>query len=108
MLAFLGYRVGLTKGLSERSRVQILDVAFGSPLPPINGPDYMREWGTPKSAARLKKLADSLAAFARNAKRNSSTSLESAIADWEHDLEYLYYQYYVGKFRFAWPSLAAD
>jgi hypothetical protein len=65
----------------------------------------MGSWALPASAHRLKKLADALASFTRNAKRRNNPALDSAIADWEHDLEYLYYRYYVGKFGFAWPSL---
>lgn len=106
VLGFLGYRVGITQGLSELARRHILDLVCNSPLPPINGPAYMREWATPGSAARLRKLAEALASFARNAKRKRGVSMDSAIADWERDLNYLYDRYYVGKFGFAWPSLS--
>ena len=105
LLTFLGYRVGVTQGLAEDARRQIVDLVFGSSLPPINGPAYMREWGVPKSPARLKKLAETLAAFARNAKRKKAANMDNAIDDWERDLRYLYGEYYVGKFAFAWPRI---
>lgn len=106
LLGYLGYRVGATQGLDDRSRKQILDLVFGSPLPPINGPAYMREWAMPGSSARLRKIAEALASFTRNAKRKRGASMESAIADWERDLSYLFDTYYIGKFGFAWPSLS--
>lgn len=106
VLGFLGYRVGMTHGLNEGLRRRILDAVFSAPLPPINGPDYMREWHTPGSAARLRKLAEALASFTRNAKRKRGANLDSAIADWERDLDYLYHTYYAGKFAFAWPRLS--
>ena len=54
--------------------------------------------------SRLRRLANEIARFARNAKRKRSANMESAIADWEDDLHYLYRQYYVGKFGFGWPT----
>lgn len=103
MLSYLGYRVGTTAGVSAGIRHQILDLCFDGPLPPINGLAYMSGWGAPGSTIRLRKLANELASFARNGKRKHSANLSSAVADWEADLNYLYRQYYVGRFRFAWP-----
>lgn len=105
MLSYLGYRVGVTQGLTESARRQILDVLFSAALPPINGPIYMREWDKPHSPMRLRKLAETLASLTRNAKRKKGANMDSAIADWERDLQYLYTQYYVGRFAFAWPSI---
>lgn len=103
MLSYLGYRVGTTAGVSAGIRHQILDLCFDAPLPPINGIAYMNGWGAPRSTMRLRKLANELASFARNGKRKHSANLGSAVADWEADLNYLYRQYYVGRFNFAWP-----
>ncbi len=105
MLSYLGYRVGSTNGVSAGIRRQILDLCFASALPPINGLSYMRDWGLPGTPLRLRKLAHELASFARNGKRKRSANLEQAVADWEADLGYLYRQYYVRKFRFAWPRI---
>lgn len=104
MLSYLGYRVGSTNGASDAARRQILDAVFAGNLPPLNGPDYVRHWGAPSTAPRLKKMAHELATFAVNAKRRRSTDLSSAIADWEADLRYLHRTYYVGRFRFGWPD----
>ena len=97
MLAFLGYRVGTTQGVSDQIRRQILDATFALVLPPVNNREYLREWAGPGSAARLQRLANEIARFARNAKRKRSANMESAIADWEDDLLYLYRRYYVGE-----------
>jgi len=104
MLAFLGYRVGTTQGVDDQIRRQILDAAFAHVLPPVNDREYLREWAGQASAARLRRLANEIARFARNAKRKRSANMESAIADWEDDLLYLYRRYYVGKFGFGWPT----
>lgn len=105
MLVYLGYRVGVTQGVSDNVRRQILDTVFAHFLPPINGVKYLREWGSPKTSERLRKLANEIASFARNAKRKRSVDMSSAIADWEADLNYLYRKYYVNYFRFDWPRL---
>lgn len=55
---------------------------------------------------RLKKMAESIAAFARNAKRKRTSVLDDAVVDWEADLRFLFETYYVGKFRFEWPSIS--
>jgi hypothetical protein len=103
MLKWLGYTVGHVNGESGPVRKAILNRVFIARLPPIVSADYLRGWGAPSSAARLQKMADSLASFARQAKRQR-TPKDDAIADWEYDLRYLYDAYYVGRFGFAWPS----
>ncbi|PSB26539.1 hypothetical protein [Stenomitos frigidus] len=68
ILKLYGYRVGLN-GLPEKQRRQILDNIFLHPLPSINDASYLNEWGLPRTAKRLQKLAKSIAAFTCNAKR---------------------------------------
>jgi hypothetical protein len=48
-------------------------------------------------------MAESIASFARSAKRRDAAGLMHAIADWENDLRHLYDTYYMGRFGFAWP-----
>jgi hypothetical protein len=48
-------------------------------------------------------MAESIASFARSAKRRDADTLAHAIGDWENDLQHLYHTYYVGRFGFAWP-----
>lgn len=105
MLAYLGYRVGVVQGVSQGIRRQILNAVFMQPLPPVNGPNYCREWASPGAPARLQRLATEIARFVKNAKRKRSADLSSAIADWEQDLKYLHREYYVGKFGFGWPDI---
>ncbi|MFA6031552.1 MAG: hypothetical protein WC889_01480 [Myxococcota bacterium] len=104
MLSYLEYRVGKTNGEPAPVRHAILDRVFGAFLPPVFPKDYMDAWGIPKSAARLKKMAESLAAFTRNAKRRDPNLLDEAIRQWEADLEHLHEKYYVGRFHFGWPT----
>lgn len=105
MLRFLGYHVG-HQGVEPEARKQLLSRVFRGDLPPFHSPRYMAEWGKPQSALRLRKIAESIAAFARNNKRRHDPSLDQAIADWEADLEFLYDEFYAGYFHFDfhWPS----
>lgn len=103
LLQFVGYKVGKV-GVSESSRRQLLDCVFHNELPAVESWGYMNEWATPRSAARLQKMAESIAAFARNAKRNTAGDYSVAIDEWEQDLGYLHDRYYLGHFRFEWPA----
>ena len=103
LLAFLGYRVG-QNGVGEPERREILDFAYRNEMPNVNSLEYMEEWGMPRTWARLKKMAESIAAFTRNAKRKNQPGLSIAIEEWESDLEYLRTRYYVGRYDFSWPS----
>jgi hypothetical protein len=103
VLSYIGYHVGTNNGATDGVRRQILDFAFTDTLPPVNSMAYIRDWAPPASAARLERLANELARFARNAKRKRTADMSSAIADWEADLRYLHRKYYVGKFGFGWP-----
>ena len=104
VLKFMGYQVGSTNGLSSNLRCRILEQIFEGALPPVFPHSYLDQWGEAGSAARLQKMAEAIAAFARNAKRRRSDSLWGAIRDWESDLSFLYEQFYVGHFHFAWPE----
>jgi len=103
LLRFMSYTVGVN-GIGRRRREEILDSVFKSVLPNINSPDYMKQWGSPDTAKRLRKIAKSIAALIRNAKRNSM-DLSLAIRHWTNDLDYLHGKYYVGRFDFHWPHL---
>lgn len=103
MLTYLEYRVGRTRGEVASVRRATLDRVFAGHLPPVFPEDYMRSWADPGTSARLHKIAEAIAAFCRNAKRNDPEKLRDAIRDWESDLRYLYDVYYVAKFHFGWP-----
>lgn len=104
VLRYMGYQVGSTNGIASNLRRRILEQVFEGALPPVFPNAYLDQWGEPKSAARLQKMAETIAAFARNAKRKRSDSLWGAIRDWESDLKFLYEQFYIGHFYFAWPD----
>ncbi len=101
LLRQYGYKVGMN-GLSESERWEILDTVFLRPLQ-MDDAAYSSEWGEPRSAKRLQKLAESIAAFTRNAKRRRRGSLSKAIQDWETDLAYLKRTYYNNRFSFQYP-----
>jgi len=102
-LKLLGYTVGKQNGLPASTRQIILDRCFIGRLPPLVSPTVVRSWGEPKSAARLKRIAYHLANLAKNFKKIETARYDTAIADWEEDLKYLYNAYYVGYFKFGWP-----
>ena len=102
MLAYIGYKVGAGSPLVDEQRRALLLRIFAMNLPPLNGPDYLREWGAPSSPSRLRKMAESVAALARNAKRRRNASWQIAINHWETDLRFLRARLYVGKFGFGW------
>jgi len=102
LLKHYGYRVGVN-GLPENKRRQILDQIFFYPLPSVGNTSYLNEWDKPGTAKRLQKLAESIAAFTRNAKRRNMKNFAQAIRDWEADLAYLKRTYYDERFYFQWP-----
>ncbi len=103
VLRYMGYHVGRTQGLAADDRRRILRQAFTSELPYVKDQDHMAEWGGVKTAARLSKLANSLATFCRN-RRNQQAPSDHAIRDWEADLGWLKRTFYLPNMRFAWPE----
>jgi hypothetical protein len=99
VLAQAGYRVGTTRGEPEAARQRTLIRLFQDEI--ADAPHG--EWGTRGSAPRLKKLAYTIAALTRNAKRRGP-QMERAVAEWEADLQYLHDRFYVGRFDFPWPN----
>ena len=103
LLSVLNYRVGIS-GVPEDVRRRILDYVFANALPPVHSQAYMLGWGEPGTPVRLQKLAECVAAFTRNAKRQGKRSLAEAIRHWEGDLLYLHDRYYRDHFGFRWPA----
>jgi hypothetical protein len=104
MLKEMGYRVG-RNGLSAPVRQKMLSEIFTRTLPPVFPKPYMDQWGANESARRLHKIADCLAAFARNAARLPG-NYDEAISDWQEDLEFLHDTHFAGRFGFGWPKKA--
>jgi hypothetical protein len=107
MLSDCGYQVGAS-GLPVDQRRRILDDVYQKPLPPQKNANYAAEWGVPHSAARLQKMAESIASFVRNAKRRNAAQMEKSIREWEADLAYLKRRYYDGYYSFRWPETDLD
>ncbi len=102
-LGYLGYCVGHA-GATASKRQELLSSVYSGQLPPINSAEYMAEWGEPKSSARLRKMAESIAAFAKNAKRNSAARYHASVAEWKADLGWLKRNYYDGRYDFQLPE----
>ncbi len=67
--------------------------------------EYIAQWAKPSSAGRLKKMAETLAALIRNAKRKS-VDMSVPIRNWEDDLQWLkdrYYEQYQDQWK--WPKI---
>jgi hypothetical protein len=104
VLKFMGYKVGNVDGEPQSIRHRILSQIFSAPLPPAFPYSYLDE--CPSSAQRLRKMAETIAALVRNGKRRRDSQMQFAIRGWDSDLEHLYYDYYVSKFHFDWPTTA--
>lgn len=104
LFSHVGYHVG-NDGEHPDARRYILDCIFHNELPKVKSVEYMSEFGIPESSKRLQKMANHLAAMARNYKHNEHADYSQAIEDYESDLEYLYDKYYVGVFHFDWPQI---
>jgi hypothetical protein len=105
LLSYVGYRVGQS-GLDIEDRQNMLDLVYERHLPSVNDADYMGSWGYPGTAIRLRKMAESIAAFCRNQKRRDLLAI--SVEDWEYDLDYLKRRFYIGHYDFEWPSTEVD
>lgn len=104
ILRDLGYKVG-NRGVAQSTRRVILQDAYESELPWKANAEYLAEFGAPRTAQRLQKLANCIAASARNTKRrDNSGSFEVAISHWEDDLDWMRCEFYAGHYDFHWPS----
>jgi hypothetical protein len=104
LLSAFGYHVGLTSPLSGTMRRAILERIYRTPLGSDIPAEIRSEWGQASTSKRLRKLANTIAALTRNAKRNHAGSYGVAVREWEEDLYYLYVHHYVGKYGFPWPT----
>lgn len=102
----MGYVVGVTKGLGEAARREVLAAAFSDEIPVVGKKKYMQAWGTPGSPARLRRMASHLSWLVRT--RRGRDSMETARAEWASDLEWLHDQYFENWMRFRWPDHKVD
>lgn len=106
MLQLMGYSVGRSSDLSGTQRALLLTEVFRGHLPPAFPSGYMSQWEKPGSAGRLRKMAETIAALTRNARRRRDSLMEVAVRHWEDDLRFLHDRFYVGTFQFGWPVSA--
>lgn len=105
LLRLSGYRVGETHGVAEPERRRLLNyILLRDDLNDVEDRAYAREWGAPRTPKRLQKLANTIAALVRNAKRNPAF-MRRAIEDWESDLEYLKETFFERWGEFPWPGV---
>ena len=91
--------------LGDDERHAILRRTFKMILPPPESGEYVKSWGSPSSPARLKRMADSIASFARSAKHRSASNFALAISNGKSILKMLREEFYVAKFGFGWPQI---
>ena len=70
LLKHMGYRVG-KRGKPLNQRRNLLCDIFEGSIPKFESSGYMDKWGSRNTSTRLRKMANSIASFVRNAKRCS-------------------------------------
>lgn len=81
-LAYVGYRVGKTRGLASRERQKRLDVCFRIEIPSDLDPKY-QGWGAPATFQRFHSIEKHLKMLADM--RSGRSNQRFAVADWEAD-----------------------
>ena len=103
LLRHSGYSVSERAGKSCKERDDALARVFQlKVIPQFFGPVYVKQWGHPCSSVRLRKMAESIAAFCRCSKRRAERKphllMGNVIRKYEEDLARLKEKYYDGKF----------
>ena len=117
LLKVAGYEVGNSGVKRDASRQATLTAVYLSddlsadfqvsriPLRGAGLASYLEQWGTAESIDRLKKMAETIASFCRNArKRQTMQNLDLALHHWETDLAWLLEIYPRGPKPNWWPS----
>ena len=86
LMSTMGYRVGDTQGIKAEYRKLIMSEILEGPIPFVNSPAYMREWGSDGSLTRFNKMQRFL-----NSEINSPLQRNNyrAISEWKDDLAWL-------------------
>jgi hypothetical protein len=90
-LAYVGYRVGKTRGLPSRERQRRLDACFRIEIPSDLDPKY-QGWGAPATYQRFRSIEKHLKMLADM--RSGRSNQRFAVADWEEDR-----MWFQGKFQ---------
>jgi hypothetical protein len=99
----MGYVVGITNGLPEHQRREILTRAFNGALPWAGSDEYMAGWGQPRTRRRLWRMAHHIGWLAKT--RQGMPSMYHAVGDWESDRRWLRREFYTARMRFEWPEV---
>ena len=89
-LAYVGYRVGKTRGLVSRERQRRLDACFRIEIPSDLDPKY-QGWGGPATSQRFHSIDKHLKMLADM--RGSRSNQRYAVADWEADRTWFQQEY---------------
>lgn len=89
-LAYVGYRVGKTRGLVSRERQRRLDACFRIEIPSDLDPKY-QGWGGPATSQRFHSIEKHLKMLADM--RGSRSNQRYAVADWEADRTWFQQEY---------------
>lgn len=89
-LAYVGYRVGKTRGLPSRERQRRLDVCFRIEIPSDLDPKY-QGWGAPATYQRFRSIEKHLKMLADM--RSGRSNQRFAVADWEADRTWFQSEY---------------
>jgi len=89
-LAYVGYRVGKTRGLVSRERQRRLDACFRIEIPSDLDPKY-QGWGGPATSQRFHSIEKHLKMLANM--RGSRSNQRYAVADWEADRTWFQQEY---------------
>jgi len=89
-LAYVGYRVGKTRGLASRERQRRLDVCFRIEIPSDLDPKY-QGWGSPATYQRFRSIEKHLKMLADM--RSGRSNQRFAVADWEADRAWFQSEY---------------
>ena len=96
----LGYSVAQNKGLCDYERQIALEKTLAAEdLPFCISDDYMEEWGSRESAARLRRIAWHIYLMTKRHRQH-----RQAVAKWTHDLDWLRSEKYRPIHRFRWPQ----
>ena len=86
LMSTMGYRVGDTQGVKKEYRQMIMAEVLKGPIPFVESPSYMREWGQDASIDRYNKLKRFLSSEIRSPLQRNNYR---AISEWTEDLDWL-------------------
>jgi hypothetical protein len=86
VMSTMGYRVGDTQGIKQEYRILIMIEILKGPLPFVDSPQYMREWGENASIERYAKMKRFLIGEINSPLQRNNYR---AITEWKDDLSWL-------------------